>query len=284
MTLPPSLIGYIPTLNQRHLEWFKKYPKSSLFLISQENAQKILPRLARDLSAVPAELLARAINGLGLMRDASVFAPHFGSEVDPRTPAWKNWILPDEDISHLLAEKYLVPAGCNVKYEMIWARWDMSAVISEQPVLPDMDISLEEFDREVLRDAGKLAQHSPDWWRQVGAVAFAMEGNRLAAAFNTHMPNEYETYIFGDPSTNRDAGKKGKSCALHAEAAVIAECARSGLRLCCGKIYVTTFPCEGCAAMIAATEISTVYFSEGYSSLNAQDIFRARGIKMVQVK
>jgi dCMP deaminase len=293
----PNLIAYIPTLNQRHLEWFARHKDSELYLITQRTAEVLLPRLGRNLASVPEDLVVRAINGANLIRSVGVFTPGFDldySILDRPLPPHTcgGWIMPDEDVSHLFAERYLVPEGCHVEYEMIWARWDMQAVLAEQPVIPDVEISIDEFDRDILREATQIAKRSPDWWRQVGAIAFDRDGVRLAAAYNTHVPNEYETYLFGDPALNRDAGQKGKSCALHAEAAVIATVAgncqysdgRWRRNLYDGKMYVTTFPCEGCAALIVAASIRTVYFMDGYSSLNAQEIFKTHGVKIVQVK
>jgi deoxycytidylate deaminase len=160
----------------------------------------------------------------------------------------------------------------------------MQAVLAEQPIIPDVEISVDELDRELIGRAQVASERSPDWWRRVGALVTDAGDNPLFVAYNTHMPNEYETYIFGDPAINRDAGQAGKSCALHAEDAVLADCARYGKAVDGGKIYVTTFPCEGCARKIARSGIRSVYFREGYSSLNALDDFRTYGVRIVQVK
>ncbi len=277
-----NLIAYIPTLNQRHLNWFFSHRGSDLFLVTQPMAEKILPRLKRNMASLPTEMVAEMIESKHLLRKVWFFDAWDPPEF--RSPTWNNWILPDEDVSHLLADEYLLPAGCSVRFEPIWARWDMQAVLAEQPVISDLEISLEEFDRKILQEAAELSRHSPDWWRQVGATLLDRNGKVLARAYNTHMPNEYETYIFGDPAINRDAGQKGKSCARHAEVGVIAECAKHGLAVEGGSIYVTTFPCESCAAMIVDSGIREVYFSEGYSSLNSLDIFRSRNVKLIQVK
>lgn len=277
-----NLLAYIPILNQRHLAWFEKYSKSHLLLISQADAEKLLPRLARNLAAIPTSMTMRMIASEHMVERVDIFRPE--EHVTPSSFAGRDWVLPDEDISHLVAEKYLLPAGCDVVYEMIWARWDMTAVHKMQPVISDVEISTDEFDVKFLRKVHAYAEHSPDWWRRVGAAAVSKDGKLLATACNTHLPNEYETYIFGDPSLNRDAGQEGKSCALHAEDAVITQCARYGLAVEGGKMYVSTFPCESCARKIGFSGIRTVYFCDGYSSLNAQEVLRSRGVRIVQVK
>ncbi len=194
-----------------------------------------------------------------------------GTYPDLGRPEFKDWIAADEDVSHLFSEKYLVPAGCNVRFEMIWARYDMKAVQAMQPVANTFPVSSSDFDREVMVRLGLEAKKSPDWWRQIGAMAMTQQGQTVIAC-NTHLPTEYETYIFGDPRLNVDAGQLGKYCSIHAEEAVVSLCARYGYKLEGGSIYVTTFPCENCARVIEHSGVKTLYFKDGYSSLNANEV------------
>lgn len=280
-----NLIAYIPTLNQRHLDWFKKHPMSDLFLISQREAEGFLPRLARNMAALPTEMVARMISAENLVRRVQVFRPGWeDDDPDLSSPIWKDWVLPDEDISHLFAEEYLAPAGCNFSFEMIWARYDMAAVKLDQPVIPDVEISFSELDLGLMNRALEISKRSPDWWRTIGALAVSSDGRVLVAACNTHLPNEYETYIFGDPGLNRDAGQEGKYTSIHAEEAVITHCARYGLALDGLRLYVTTFPCERCARQIVQAGVSKMFFRDGFSSLNAQDVLRVGGVRIIQVK
>ncbi|MHB1330578.1 MAG: deoxycytidylate deaminase, partial [Minisyncoccota bacterium] len=227
-------------------------------------------------------MVMRTIQAERLVSQVAIFDPDW-QDPDPTSHMWKSWVLPDEDISHLVAEKYLLPAGCQVSYDMIWARWDMRAVHENQPVISDIETSDNLIDQDFIAEAVSCSERSPDWWRNVGAVMVSANGNKIAVACNTHMPNEYDTYIFGDPSLNRDAGQVGKSCAIHAEASVITLCAKHGHALKGSKIYVSTFPCEGCARLIVSSGITEVYFSHGYSSLNAQEVLRANGVRMIHL-
>lgn len=276
-----GLIAYIPTLNSRHLKWFEEHVGSDLFLIGQAEAEILLPRLARNLAALPTEIVSRLIEEVGPLNAVRVFDPQ--SDLS-RLTRGSSWVLPDEDVSHLFAERYLLPLGCDVQFEMIWARWDMNAVYRDQPVIPDVEISHDAMDIALLDEAERFSDKSPDWWRRVGAMIVSADGQIRVLTCNTHMPNEYETYILGDPAVNRDAGQAGKSCVLHAELFGIALCAKEGFALDGGKIYVSTFPCEGCARAIAASGIRTVIFREGYSSLNALEVLRAHEVKIVQAK
>ena len=270
-----SLVGYVPVLNQRHLDWFQKYPNSTLYLIGQGLAQTLLPRLSRNIVGIPTSTMRAMMLGslptLGL-RNVEILAE--GNSL------CREIVMPDEDISHLVAKHCLQKA--QVSYEMIWARWDMTAIHKEQPVVPDATISSLDFDRNIMRSLSVEACKSPDWWRQI-AAAVVWLGRPLVVACNTHMPNEYETYIFGDPRLNVDAGQKGKYSSLHAEQAVITQCVKHGFPLNHTFFYVSTFPCENCAREIAASGVSKLFFLEGYSSLNAFEVLKAGGVEIVQV-
>src|ERR1035437_7852802 len=73
-----NLIAYLPFMNQRSLTWLGKYPGSSLFLIPQFEAETLLPRLSRNLAALP------TVMSLGFVRfaypemDVSCFLPDEG--------------------------------------------------------------------------------------------------------------------------------------------------------------------------------------------------------------
>ncbi|MBA3733518.1 hypothetical protein H0W91_04065 [Patescibacteria group bacterium] len=285
-----NLLAYIPTLNPRHIKWFKEHKGSYLFLITQEMAETFFPRLSRNMGALPTDLMIDIIQSSTqlkrLVHNVSEFAPEWQDpqlELISHNGVWKEWVMPDEEVSHAVFEKYLRSAGANVLFQDIFARWDMSAVIREQKVVPDVKVSSSELDILRMNMARVISVKSPDWWRQIGAVAFDPTGELLVTACNTHLPNEYETYIFGDPRLNVDAGQKGKYCSIHAEQAVIALCAKYGLPISGASVYVSTFPCEDCARWLAVAGVKKVFFREGYSVVDAQEILRANGVEIVQV-
>ncbi|MFZ2694198.1 MAG: deaminase [Minisyncoccia bacterium] len=240
-------------------------------------AEQLIPRLARNIVALPTNMMLEIIQSTRLVQGVTIFNPEY------LRPADWDWILPDEDVSHAVTERYINPAHAKSTFEMIWARWDMTAVHKEQPVIADVVVSNSVLDNLRMRFTKTKSLESPDWWRQIAASAFDDEGNLLAVACNTHMPNEYETYIFGDPRLNVDAGQKGKYVSLHSERAVVALCAKYGLTLKGAFLYVTTFPCEDCAREIAFAGVKRVFFQEGYSVLNAQEVLRSNGVEIVQV-
>ena len=48
--------------------------------------------------------------------------------------------------------------------------------------------------------------------------------------------------------------------------------------------FVSTFPCPVCAKSIAVAGIKKVYYCQGYSLLDAEDILRPYGVELIFVK
>lgn len=282
-----NLIAYMPVLNRQYLNWLERNQPFRLFLISPKMASSSIPRLERNLISLSAREVYDLLvyvqpvhypqSSLGY-----IFVPQ---AIDFSADRNKKWIMPDEDISHVVAEEYLYPAGCQVEFEPIWARWDMTAVKRQEPVIPDVEVSLKKTDLLAMIATQKFAQNSPDWWRQVGAMAFK-DGKMIACAFNRHYPTEYETAIFGDLRINFDAGDPAGTdiyLSLHAEKGIVTSCAREGISLRGASVHVTTFPCGDCARMLADCQIKELFFAEGYSSLKGFETLKTAGVRIVKV-
>lgn len=287
-----NLIAYVPVINRQYLEWFRKHDPASIFVVPSAIAQSFVPRIERNLIDMSGFLSHSEV--MKLLRSAKELAfPRsvvntFLLDTFSDSPNKDDGccVLPDEDLSHLLAEKILRPKGWVVEFESIWARWDMTAVKNRAEVIPDLVISCEDIDRGHIRIAREFAAKSPDWWRRVGAVA-VNDGKIIAAAFNKHHPTEYETFVFGDPRINFDAGDPtGAEIYLssHAEMGVIGACAREGVALKGASVYVTTFPCSNCARSLAECQIEALFFSEGYNNLKGLESLRVAGVKIVKVQ
>jgi dCMP deaminase len=282
-----NLIAYVPVINRQYLDWLKKHQPFHLFLISQKIAESLMPRLARNLVSLSIQDVRRLLIGAYWNSDennVSICDFKIGRP-SLLTSHLKDWIMPDEDVSCLFAEKYIKPKGHNVKFEQIWARWDMTAVKRQEPIIPDLEISSDEKDKLAMIAAQKYAKNSPDWWRQVGAMAFR-DGKMIACAFNKHYPTEYETVIFSDLRINFDAGDPSGAevyLSLHAEKGIVTSCARDGISLKGASVYVTTFPCGDCARMLADCQIKELFFQEGYSVLKGFETFKAAGVRIVKI-
>jgi dCMP deaminase len=73
------------------------------------------------------------------------------------------------------------------------------------------------------------------------------------------------------------------STALHAEAAIVASAARDGLPLAGADLYVSTFPCPGCARLVAEAGFRRCYFAGPYSLLGGETVLRAAGVELIWV-
>jgi dCMP deaminase len=159
----------------------------------------------------------------------------------------------------------------------------MKNVTTEFPVDPDEVISRSELDRMFLASSEQEAERSPDWWRQVGASV--VKDDICITLSNTHTPSIYTAYIDGDPRTPFGPGERiDVSLSEHAEARIVSYFARTSLSMDGAKVYVTTFPCPTCARLLVSAGVKEIYYSGGYSLVNAREVFRSVGVKVVRVK
>jgi dCMP deaminase len=191
-------------------------------------------------------------------------------------------IVSNEDVMREFVDKYITSRS--IEFDSTFLRWNRMNVVTQLPATPHSSVTLSEIERFAGIQALKCAKLSSDWWRRVGAVIFD-EQEVIASAFNCHMPSERSPYIDGDPRASFNAGERiDLSTALHAEKAAIAQAVKSGRALEGASIFVTTFPCPDCAAMIVACGIKKVYYIEGYSLLNAEVTLNSNGVELILVR
>jgi dCMP deaminase len=268
-----AIVAYVPVIHSGYIKLFKKYP-DTLYILG-ENLLAELPRIERDLRALSPEEAKKAAAALGIFSEVRVI------EKDNIDKADYEFIMPDEDIMHTIAEKYF--SKDKVIFENIFLRWDRVIPTKEISPSPSRKISHEEFDREVMKKANSESEKSPDWWRQIGAIIIK-DSKIILQGHNKHLPSERTTMFQGDPRSNFDAGERIEiSSALHGEAGLIALAAKKGISLEGTSIYVTVFPCPNCAKLIAASGIKKVFYSKGYSLLDAEDIFESFGVELIKV-
>jgi dCMP deaminase len=191
-------------------------------------------------------------------------------------------VLPDEELMRTLA-----PLVASPDRELVWERtflrWDRSWSLAGRPPLFDGRVTVDELDRQLTQQAVAEAGLSSDWWRQVGALA-ARDGVVLGVAHNEHQPTEYSPYVNGDPRNDFSRGVHiALSTALHAEAALVARSARHGPPLDGADLYVSTFPCPGCARLVAGAGFRRCYFAGPYAVLDGDTVLRAAGVELVWV-
>lgn len=281
------VLAYVPVIQRAYLDFFARYPDALTVYVLGEEILAKFPWLRKDLRALtPAE----AATGLWALFDRQgLHLPVAVLEMAELTelasePA--RFVLPNEEISHHLATEFL--AGREVEFADVFLRWDRLKTLASQPVTADHHLPVTgpdwlKWSNRWLRQAGELASHSHDWWRQVGAV-LVKDGQLLLSAVNHHVPDQYQILYQGDPRGNFKKGEHIElSTALHAEAALIAQAAQRGVALAGSELYVTTFPCPHCAKLIAYSGIRTVYYHQGYALLDGEQIMRQRQVKLVQL-
>ncbi len=274
-----AVISYIPAIHKGYVDFFKKYSGGTLYILSEDLVREV-PRMERDIRALAPAEMKSLLEGLRIFEKIIVLDRAVLPVVQESADTI---VMPDEDVNRHFAEVHL--KGKDVQFISVFLRWDKQISTKEIEVPPDRVISQDEADREIMGKAFREAEKSPDWWRQIGAIA-VRDGKILLTGFNRPVPSKDYTFgPFGDPRSNFDAGIGFEvSKAIHAEAAVIAEAARRGIALEGASLYVTTFPCPVCAKSIAAAGIKKVYYSKGYSLLDAEDVLKAAGVEIVFVR
>lgn len=271
-------VSYIPAIHEGYLQFLTKYPHD-LYVLNEELIKEV-PRLDRDIRALKPSRVVTALASMGVSRSVQLLNL---SNLDNVRSAEGEIVLPNESANRTFAEKYLQDLG-NLKFVDAFLRWDMLA--SLQTLVADDDDPIEMTDsmRLLMELAEEEASKSPDWWRQVGAAVLTRTGE-ITASHNTHLPSpDYSLNAFGDPRANFDAGERIEvSKAVHAEARLIAQAARSGQKLEDATMLVTTFPCPACAKLIAEAGIKEVIYKTGYSLLDAKDTFNAYGVSLKRV-
>lgn len=273
-----ALVLYMPALHQGYIKLFREV-EGDIFLMDN-TLLGVLPRLDRDVRAVDASVMNKVL---------AVLYPERGCKVLRNTDdircmgeSYMEITMPHEDVSRAFADQYL--PKMDIIYKDIFLRWDKIITTAEHQIQDHHVVSQEAFTQQVMSKVIKTAKESSDWWRQVGA-AIVMANEIVMLGHNDSYPDPtYSLNTFGDPRSNFDAGQHiDLSKAIHAEARLIAEAARKGIAIHGADIFVSTFPCPVCAKSIAAAGIARVYYKDGYSVLDAEDVLVAKGIEIVRV-
>jgi dCMP deaminase len=279
---PGTDILYMPALHQGYVNYLSE--RSGEVGILNEVLVRETPRLERDIRAVASGIMVSVVQVVVPDRRVSLVTPDTLESFLDRQVGGRPITMPDEDVSYTFAERHL--QYFKVNFEPTFLRWDKRISTLESPVVADREITTDELHKAIMGVAQEEAEDSRDWWRQIGAV-IATDGGKtvLLQGHNRPYPTEdYTLETFGDPRSNFDAGQSIEMQKnIHAEASLIAQAARDGVELEGSDLYVTTFPCPICAKSVAEAGIKRVFFIEGYSLLDAADIFKAKGIEVIQV-
>ena len=274
-----QVLLYLPVVHAGHEAFFARHGDAAEVLVLGAGFRGLFKSLAKDIRALPPEQAAQFLRVMLPGTRVRVIEP--GDLPAAVTAA--TLVLPDEDITRNLAGEHHLGEGRELVFDATFLRWDRQWSQAGRPADFDGELTLGELPDRLVAQAGELAGHSSDWWRQVGAIAWRGE-EILGAAWNHHCPTEYAPYIDGDPRDGFSRGVRADlSTAIHAEASVVAQAARAGRPLDGADLYVTTFPCPACARLIAESGFRRCYFTGPYSVLEGDTILRAAGVGLFWV-
>jgi dCMP deaminase len=278
-----AIIAYIRALHGPYVEFIERHlPVSTIFLLTAD--------VVKTFDAVLGDRLTRDITAIKPQMVQEFLAVHYGLDVKvlmdiEKLKSYTHFVMPDEDVSDALKSK--IHWAKHIQLDQIKARYDWKQTTLQKDVVGKYPISTAEYDRTIMRMLRTEAEKSTDIWRQVGAaVPVGHSPSQMLMAHNKHMPDPLSVYEMGDPRLHMKPGENPDLCAaIHAERAIIAMAAkREDIGLNGKSMYVTTFPCNSCAQMIAEAGIRKVFFQEGYSNVSAEEIFQRYDIEVFQVK
>lgn len=110
--------------------------------------------------------------------------------------------------------------------------------------------------------------------QQVGAI-LVNDGRIIAQGYNGVLPGI-------DPNEGMD--EEGNTHTVHAEANIIAFCAKKGIKTEGATMYITLSPCEKCAELIIQAGIFQVYYLTSYRNSIGIDMLKRHGLEPTQIK
>ena len=271
-----KVIAHVPVLHKGYLSFLEQGGGGEL-LIPDKEILSLEEYLWRDMRALDPHEMAIAIRAFQIFAAVKVVGKSDLVSILPEVEI----VMPEEDISFKIAE--LLPKGVKVSFVPVFLRWNNFNVLNQGVKFWDREQDEDDFLSSVIAVAKAETGKSTDWWRQVGAAVFR-DGKIIFAAHNRHLPTPLEPFYSGDPRTVFQQGQFIEySSAIHAEAAIVAQAARTGTNLSGADMFVTTYPCPPCANLISQTGIRTLYVADGYSRLDAKEIFAKAKIEVVKI-
>lgn len=264
--------GYIPVINDGYLKFFERHKEADIAVFDSSILDEF-NYLRKDIRALPPPTVEKLLNGVG--RNAYTI----GKSALMQLMYNPDVFMPDDDISRKILSDY--PESL-IQVEPVFLRWDRDSSVVNQEVVADRVVNMKTNDPIIMALQSEV-EKSSNWWRHVGAV-MADNDVIIALSHNSSLPTSYSSAIDGDPRIVAHRGESiDLSIDIHAEARLIAGLAKKGISTSGKTLYVSTFPCPSCAKLIAESGIEKCYFSEGYATLDGQQILKIAGIELVQV-
>jgi dCMP deaminase len=275
-----QLLMYLPVIHAGYYRFLRQHAGSDVeVLVLGRSFAEDYPVVRKEIRALdPAEVLGLLMSGGLIRRGRVVEKDDLGEVIRPGL-----LLTPDEHLMRDLIAAYQLDKRAEVRFERTFLRWDREWSRAGMPPGWDGVVTFDEYAKQMQRLASSAAARSSDWWRQVGAVA-VRDGLILAIDYNRHLPTEYTPYINGDPRNDFRRGVEiERTTSIHAEAAIISRAARQGLSLEGADLHVGTFPCPGCAYLIAEVRFARCFFAGGYSVLHGDEVMRKADVELIFV-
>jgi len=276
-----AIVMYAPVIHQGHISFLTNIDTycKDIFLVDRYLVNKVNEKLSgimqRNLQSLPTESIQMFLRNLLPSNNIITLD-------EENLLSFGKVFVPDDEIVLSVLEKFY--PSVVVEKHTAFLRWNKNALKKFDQVIPDEKISTSDFDRLMMEKAFVVAEKSEDFWRQVGAVLLPPNAGKEISSQNHHLPYWQSLYIFGDPRSNFNPGENPEVyTSIHAEASIIARAAKNGISLDGASLYVTTFPCSNCARLILESGIKKVYYKEGYSVIDARNLFKIAGIDIVLV-
>ncbi|MFC7243029.1 deoxycytidylate deaminase [Catellatospora aurea] len=274
-----QILLYLPVIHAGYESLLSRHGDATEILVLGESFTEDYPVMKKEIRALAPDAAARYIRQAGIGSTVRVVERH---EL-PAAVVAETLVVPDEEMMRDLVHRYDLEKARKVIFDRTFLRWDRSWSLAQRPADFDGVVAADELSRVLMGKATDRAAQSSDWWRQVGALAIR-DGEILCIEHNQHQPTEYTPYLDGDPRNDFRRGVRiDLSTAIHAEAMIVARAARLGIVLADADLYVSTFPCPGCARMIAEAGFRRCYFSGPYAMLDGDSILRSAGVEMIWV-
>lgn len=272
------LLVYIPVLHEGYRALFVRHADAEALYLFGSDVIGEFAHLIKDIRKLDPLLTKKAVESWEMFPRVEILDAK-GIENLQKSDA--TIIYSDDDVTNELLEKYF-PAH-KKEQDTVFLRWDKKTAVEPMQVSPDVRVSTDEFDRKVLALAKEEGEKSPDWWRRIGAFALR-DGKVLFSAYNSYLPSDQTAYDEGDPRSNFTSGVHlESSLALHAEASLVAQAAKSGISLAGADVYVETFPCPPCAKQLACAGIKRLFYRIGYKVLDGERVLKSLGVEIVFV-
>jgi dCMP deaminase len=278
-----ALITLVPAIHSGYLNFFKKHKGAELFIVGKDFL-KDFPKLERDIRKGEDESIKKMIESLKIFKKVQVLdRKNIGIIFSDKKINYFKIIMPEDNILREISLKYL--PKFKIKFENIFLRWAWkNATHIKHKISTSGTLTKDKFAKTIIKDLFEEAKKSSDWWRQI-ASALVIDGKVVKTTYNHHLPTDHNLDLYGDPRSNFDAGEHpDKYTSIHSEASMIAWAAKEGVSLNGATLYVTTFPCGNCSKLIAESGIKKIYFKEGYSVLDADNVLKKFGVKVYRVE